>query len=138
MAKRRLELYGFGCLLSSQAACAEGLRSINLSIPATKTPSSLSSARLSISQLRLLIRRSERQALSRVRHSFASADVGAVTKRTSMKLEAIVKFVRASGNRQHAYAYAQKSMISTHSLPRMPPADARSDRLGTRRSLSLL
>jgi len=66
------------------------------SMPATKTPSSLSNARFSKSQLRLLMRKSERQALSNAKHSFASAIVVEVTKRSKMKLDAMVKLARVS------------------------------------------
>ena len=84
------------CPLSAQAWAAEALSSMSRSMPATNTPSSLSNAKFSRSQLRLLMRKRERQALSNAKHSLASAGVGEVTKSSKMKLDAIVKLVRVS------------------------------------------
>lgn len=83
---------------SIQAWVAAGLSSIKVSIPATKTPSSRSNARFNRSQLLLFTRSKERQAYKSVRHSLASARVGDVTKSNNIKLEAMVKFERESGN----------------------------------------
>lgn len=69
---------------------------MSLSMPATKTPSSLSNARFNRSQLRLFMRRSERHLFNSAKQSLASVTVGEVTKSRSMKLDAIVKFVRVS------------------------------------------
>lgn len=93
----RCILYDDECSASSHACVAAGLSSISFSMPATKTPSNLSKAKFSRSQLRLFTRNSDRHEVSRLRLSLASCKVVDVTKSRSMKLEAMVKLVRASG-----------------------------------------
>lgn len=65
---------------SWNADSAAGDRSISLSIPATYVASSLSNARFNKSQLRDLMRSKPLQPSSWLRHSFASFEVGDVTK----------------------------------------------------------
>lgn len=87
----------YDLLYCSWKACwADGESSISLSSPTTWAASSLSSARFNMSQLRDLIRSRLLQDPRRCRHSLASAAWGDVANSCTIKLLAMVKFVRES------------------------------------------
>ena len=82
--------------LSAQTTLAPSPSSTNSPNPLTNTPSSLSSARFSKSQLRLLSLRAARQPSSKSRHSRASSTTSALTNRCRKNEEMRVKFARES------------------------------------------
>ena len=85
--------------LSAHTALAPSPSSTNSPNPLTNTPSSLSSARFSKSQLRLFSLRAARQPSSNSRHSRASSTISALTNRCRKKEEMRVKFARESSER---------------------------------------
>ena len=82
--------------LSAQTTLAPSPSSTNSPNPLTNTPSSLSSARFSKSQLRLLSLSAARQPSSNSRHSRASSTTSALTNRCRKNEEMRVKFARES------------------------------------------
>lgn len=82
--------------LSAHTTLAPSPSSTNSPRPLTNTPSSLRSARLSRSQLRLLSLSAARQLSSKSKHSLASSTTSALTNKCRKKEEMRVKFARES------------------------------------------